>query len=253
MKRCTLHTLLLAAATAAMLLSHASLGASETDGKIDAAFAASYVNKFFFSANTIKAETTDGVVTLNGTVTDDAHKALAGNIAAGLAGVTKVDNQLVIVPEGDDTWVANKVRLTLGMHRNLNASRTVVVVKDGIVTLTGKASSQVQKDLTTEYVADVTGVKSVVNSLTVSALPADLIAAEQVDDASVTAQAKVALATHRSTSAIPVQVVTREGEVTVTGEAQTEAEKAQVTKLLQDIHGVIRINNQMTLVTARTP
>lgn len=67
------------------------------------------------------------------------------------------------------------------------------------------------------------------------------------DDASITAQVKAALTTHRSTSAVKTKVETHNGEVTLTGIAKNAAEKALVTKLVTDIQGVTRVNNEMTL------
>ena len=52
-------------------------------------------------------------------------------------------------------------------HQNVSAM-TEVSTKDGIVTLQGEATSQAQKDLTTEYAKDVEGVKNVKNEMTVT-------------------------------------------------------------------------------------
>jgi hypothetical protein len=41
--------------------------------------------------------------------------------------------------------------------------------------------------------------------------------------------------------------VTRNGEVTLTGIAKNDAEKALVTKLVTDIRGVTGVKNQMTV------
>ena len=49
----------------------------------------------------------------------------------------------------------HKVKATLLFHRNVSAVKTEVTVKDGIVTLRGDATSQAQKELTTEYAKDV--------------------------------------------------------------------------------------------------
>jgi hyperosmotically inducible periplasmic protein len=57
-------------------------------------------------------------------------------------------------------------------------------------------------------------------------------AGEKIDDASVTAQVRSALASHRSTSDVSTVVTTRDGEVTLTGIAKNSAEKALVTKLV---------------------
>ena len=48
---------------------------------------------------------------------------------------------------------------------------------------------------------------------------------EKIDDASITAQVKMALLFHRSTSALHTTVSTKRGVVTVDGKAKNEAEK----------------------------
>jgi len=142
--------------------------------------------------------------------------------------------------------------MVLMFHRQTNASGTSVEVLDGIVTLKGEASSTAQKELTTEYASDIEGVKSVKNEMTVAAAPkpAERTAGQKMDDASITAQVKTALSTHRSTSALKTKVETRNGEVTLTGIAKNEAEKSLVTKLVNDIQGVTSVKNQMTIEAA---
>ena len=49
---------------------------------------------------------------------------------------------------------------------------------------------------------------------------------EKIDDASITAQVKSSLLSHRSTSAIKTKVQTTDGVVTVSGIAKNEAEKS---------------------------
>ena len=75
---------------------------------------------------------------------------------------------------------------------------------------------------------------------------------EKIDDASITAQVKMTLFTHRSTSAVKTKVVTRDGEVTLSGVARNAAEKSLVTKLVEDVHGVTGVKNQMTVAEAGT-
>lgn len=85
--------------------------------------------------------------------------------------------------------------------------------------------------------------------MTIAATPelAERTAGEKIDDASITAQvSKTALLTHRSTSAMKTKVETREGEFTLTGIANNDAE-ILVTKLVSDIQGVNKVNNQMTV------
>ena len=147
------------------------------------------------------------------------------------------------------TWLSTKVKSALLFHRNVSASKTEVFVKDGIVSLRGEASSMAQKDLTTEYAKDVEGVKVVRNEMTIAqtpAKPAETLG-EKIDDASITAQVKSSLLSHRSTSALKTKVTTNDGVVTLSGIAKNAAEKSLVTKLVADIHGVIRVINNMTI------
>ncbi|MDD5676052.1 MAG: BON domain-containing protein [Chitinivibrionales bacterium] len=62
----------------------------------------------------------------------------------------------------------------------------------------------------------------------------------------MTAQVKLALMFHRSTSAVSTKVETKNGAVTVSGVAKNDAEKDLVSKLAADIKGVKSIKNEMT-------
>ena len=69
----------------------------------------------------------------------------------------------------------------------------------------------------------------------------------KIDDASITAQVKMTLLFHRSTSALNTKVETNDGVVTMHGKASNAAEKELVTKLVNDINGVKSVNNRMTI------
>jgi osmotically-inducible protein OsmY len=124
-----------------------------------------------------------------------------------------------------------------------------VYVKDGIVTLQGEASSVAQKELTTEYAKDIDNVKEVNNEMTIAKTPAapDATIGDKIDDASITAQVKSSLLSHRSTSAMHTGVTTTDGVVTLSGIAKNDAEKSLVTKLTSDINGVTSVINNMTI------
>jgi len=156
--------------------------------------------------------------------------------------------------ENADKWMGRKVKMALLYRSNVSGRNTTVDVKDGIVTLTGEASSVAQKELTTAYAQDIEGVIEVRNNMTVAEKPimARRTAGEKIDDASVTAQVRSALASHRSTRDVSTVVTTRNGEVTLTGIAKNRAEKALVTKLVKDIHGVSSVKNEMTVAAPKT-
>ena len=145
------------------------------------------------------------------------------------------------------------MKSALLFHRNVSASGTDVYVKDGVVSLRGEAPSLAQKELTTEYAKDVEGIKEIKNEMTIAKTPAKPVetTSEKIDDASITAQVKMSLMSHRSTSAVKTKVQTVDGVVTVSGVAKNAAEKSLVTKLVTDINGVTSVINNMTIeVTA---
>jgi osmotically-inducible protein OsmY len=73
-----------------------------------------------------------------------------------------------------------------------------------------------------------------------------------VAGASINAQLRMALLTHRSTSALRTIVATTNGAVIVGGIARNTAEKELVTKLVTDIHGVKSVVNSMVVKAAVT-
>ena len=251
MKR--IYPLAMLAAASALLVTSASLRASDTDDRIESSAAKSYVFKTYLKDDSIKTESKDGVVTLTGTVAEASHKSLAQDTVTGLPGVKSVDNQLRVKggqpAEHSDTWISMKVKSALLFHRNVSATGTKVYVNKGIVTLQGEASSQAEKELTTEYARDVDNVKDVKNLMTIATTPASAseTVGDKIDDASITAQVKSSLMSHHSTSALKTGVETTDGVVTVSGIAKNDAEKSLVTKLVTDINGVTSVINNMTI------
>jgi hyperosmotically inducible protein len=244
---------LVATVGATMLMAGSSLRASDMDDRIESSAAKSYVFKTYLKDDSIKTESKDGVVTLTGTVADASHKTLAENTVTSLPGVKSVDDQLTVSgeqpAEHSDTWIGMKVKTALLFHRNVSAIGTTVNVKDGVVILTGEAKNLAEKELTTEYAKDVDNVKTVVNDMTIAKTPVapDATAGDKIDDASITAEVKSSLMSHRSTSALNTGVSTTDGVVTLTGVAKNEAEKSLVTKLATDINGVTSVINNMTI------
>jgi hyperosmotically inducible protein len=201
----------------------------------------------------VKAESSDGNVTLTGTVQDENQKALAENTVNELPNVRHVDDQISVDSPGadhSDGWLSFKIHTMLMVKAHVSATNTHVAVADGVVTLTGTADSAAQKELTETYVKDIDGVKSVTDDITVNDRTytdekGHTATPSTVDDASITAQVKWALTTHKSTSALKTKVRTEGGVVTISGDADSDAEKALVTRLAEDVGGVKSVDNDM--------
>jgi hyperosmotically inducible protein len=237
-------------AIVALLALSATVYASK-DSRIESSAKNSYIFKTYLQGDDIKIKSKNGEVTLTGTVANNHHKLLAQETVVGLAGVGGVDNELEVKDkspaENSDEWISAKVKTPLLFHRSVSAV-TIVNTKDGIVTLQGEANSQAQKDLTTEYAKDVEGVKDVKNEMTLGKTSKTTrTAGQKIDDASITAQVKMTLLYHRSTSAINTSVTTKRGVVTLTGKAKTAGKKDLATKFAKDVNGVKSVKNRMSI------
>lgn len=249
--------------------------AANMDNAIETSVKQSYVFKTYLQDDDIKVKSKDGVVTLTGSVTQDSHKSMAEETVAGLPDVKRVENKLEVKgdrpAEKSDAWLVTKVKTTLLFHRSVSA-KTEVDVNNGIVTLRGDAENQAQKDLTTEYVRDIEGVRDVKNEMTVAMGDKEKrttsdkemrttgdkdkrttgdkemrTTGTKIDDSSVTTQVKMSLLYHRSTSGLKTKVETKDGVVTLTGKAKNAAEKELATKFAMDVNGVKSVKNQMTI------
>jgi len=246
-------SLLVMAGILAFLIMTGYLFAADVDDQIEAAARKSYVFKTFLKGDDIQILSQDGVVTLTGTVAEEPHLFLAAETVADLPGVKSVENRLEvkgwIMEKNSDAWLQMMVKNTLMLHRNLVSGYPEVEVKDGLVTLQGEAGSHAEKELASEYAREVEGVKDIRNEMTVAKEPKKKgrTAEEFIDDASIKAQIKWALAFHRGTSPFRVAVTVNRGVVTLSGMAKNAAEKELVGKRIEDIRGVVSIDNRMII------
>lgn len=258
MKKRNYHLALMATAASVLLFSMPLL-ASRTDDRIESSARKTFVFKTFLKDDDIKVELNNGVATMTGTVVDESHAFMAGNIVASLPGVAEVENRLQENGEAPavntDAWLIGKVKSILLLHPSVNAAGTEVITRDGAVTLRGVAGSIAQKDRTSEYAKDVAGVKSVTNEMTVSGpeprprhktTDAMNDVDELIDDVSITVLVEMTLLRHRSTSALNPIIQTKEGVVRLRGNARNDATKNLIDRYVRDVHGVKRVINVMS-------
>ena len=134
------------------------------------------------SASATEVNAKDGIVTLRGDAASQAEKDLTTEYAKDVDGVKDVKNEMVVPASSktqpskktqtagdkiDDASITGLAKVTLLYHRSTSALNTSVTTQNGVVTLTGKAKNTAEKDLATQYVKDVNGVKSVNNRMTI--------------------------------------------------------------------------------------
>ena len=256
MKKRKCRLALVATTVATVFLFSMPLYASRTDDRIESSARKTFLFKTFLKEDDIRIQLNNGIATLTGTVVDESHAFMAGDIVASLPGVAEVENKLQENGEtpavNTDAWLTGKVKSLLFFHRSVNAAGTGIIARDGLVTLRGEAGSMVRKDLTTEYARDVAGVRSVRNEMTVSGPEPGLehgtadTTDEAIDDVSITVLVEMTLLSHRSTSALIPIVLTKEGVVRLRGNARNAATKDLIEKYARDVHGVKRVINVMS-------
>lgn len=132
------------------------------------------------SATSTKVDVTNGDVLLTGTVNNPAQKELTEAYVRDIDGVRNVRNELVVKEDAsdnnssrtvgevvDDASITSQVKYALVSHRSTSALKTKVTTRDGVVMISGEASSDAEKDLVTKLAGNVRGVRSVNNDMTV--------------------------------------------------------------------------------------
>jgi hyperosmotically inducible protein len=125
-------------------------------------------------ATEINVDSRDGVVILFGMVPSEESKSAAAEIARGVSGVKRVENQIEVVSsakqemvQARDEEIQEGVKKALKDRGGQENADIGVEVKNGVVRLTGTVPTW-QRNLSAVYVArSVTGVRSVRNELKV--------------------------------------------------------------------------------------
>jgi hyperosmotically inducible periplasmic protein len=128
------------------------------------------------SATSTKVDVSNGVVLLTGTVDNSAQKDLTETYVKSIDGVRSITNDLVVKDnfnqtttgeKMDDASITSQVKYELLTHRSTSAVKTKVTTTDGVVMISGDASSDAEKDLVTKFASTIRGVKSVENDMVV--------------------------------------------------------------------------------------
>ncbi len=160
-----------------------------------------------------------------------------------------------------DAWIDGKAEATLLFNGNLDSFDINTDVKDGNVVLTGKVENSVDKKLAEELVANIDGVVSVDNKLTIVAdddMDSDLSddAEDTVDegtseltDAKIATVIKTRLLMDTDISGFDIDVDVENGVVTLTGEVDSDAERDLAVEIAKNASDVKDVENNLRVVT----
>ncbi len=120
-------------------------------------------------ADAVEVSVKDGVVDLEGTVPSLCHKRLAGVLAWWVPGTMDVINSLEVAPpeEDSDDEVSEALRIVLEKDRLVDAASVLVSTKNWVVTLSGTAASEAERDAAEADAWYIWGVNDVVNNIEV--------------------------------------------------------------------------------------
>jgi osmotically-inducible protein OsmY len=216
----------------------------------------------------INVDTVDGRVTLHGVVATDAEKAGAETTARSIDGVRTVQNLLQVVPASRkeavkvaDAELQKNVEAVLTRDAALeDSSVKVASVHDGVVLLSGKATTLSAHHRALEDARAVPGVKRVSTEIqspdrlgdaeiaTKGPIAKDGSMKSAAYDAWITTDAKARLLATADVPALEVNVDTNNGVVTLFGTVPTEAAKRAAEVEVKKVDGVKAVQNELQIV-----
>lgn len=143
----------------------------------------------------------------------------------------------------DDAAITASVKTRLIGDSDTKAYQINVETSNGVVQLNGFVDNAAAKAEAERLASSADGVREVRNNLEIRT--ANRPAGEVLDDAALTAKVDAALAADSRTSALRIDVATREGEVQLSGYAKSKAEKSAATEVARKVAGVASVRNDI--------
>jgi osmotically-inducible protein OsmY len=181
----------------------------------------------------IKVDSEQGVVTLQGRVDDGELRSRAESVSAAVPGVTRVVNKLEIAPAAaaaetlaekvGDKALEMRVKMALSLNRELQGSNLSVSADRHQVVLSGDARSEAQRDAALRTARETASVAMVFDRIQVSA--ADAAGKPSLSTAERAASAQRALESTSSLAGFHLSVRDESGRLVLRGVVSTPAER----------------------------
>ncbi len=242
----TMAGLFLAFGMAPQTRAMAQAGASgSNDTQIQADVTKALDNKRF---KDVKTSVSNGVVTLTGTVDVYSDKEQADKKAHHRKNVKGVENEIEVAgPQVEDATLRNKLAEKLAYDRvgyGTTAFNALTIgVQNGVVTLGGVAYGPTDKDSALSLVANYPGVKDVVDNIEVAPT-------SPMDDRIRLAEARAIygapqLNKYAIDPAKPIRITVVNGNVTLSGVVDNEADKDVANIRANGVPGVFKVTNNL--------
>ena len=160
-----------------------------------------------------------------------------------------------------DAWLDGKLETALLFNEHVNSFTIDTKVESGVAYLSGTVESEIDKELAGEIAKSIDGVTDVKNELTIDKARAAAQKAKQLDgtdrsfkmavtDATQTAKVKTKLLASGNTDGLKIDVDTRNGIVTLSGEVDSDEERDLAEKIASNTDGTRSVVNQLTVQEA---
>lgn len=256
------------AAALSFTLAGAAGAAQQPDAWVTTKVKMSLLTTDGVSATDVHVDTSEGRVTLHGSVPTEGEKARAEQVAARVDGVTKVRNLLQVVApkqekktDSSDAQVEERVKAALEADRALaDSSITVKSVNAGVVLLSGKARTLSDAYRAVDVTAFVPGVRRVASEMqSPDTLGDDELWRDGAYDAAayeksaardtwITTAAKVRLIASSETPGFDINVDTNNGIVTLFGVVDSPKRKQAAEAEVRKVDGVKNVVNDLQVV-----
>jgi len=212
----------------------------------------------YLRANQLSVSVMAGKATLSGHVAEAVHKELAGEIAAGVNGIDKVDNNIVVDADYaattntgkrsygdviDDASITTAVKSKLLWSKHTEGMDTMVVTQNGKVVLTGSVATNEAKQQAEKLAKNTHGVRAVDNQLRVNDKAPASDKSTIMADSWITTKVKSTLLYSSNVAGADISVNTVGGVVTLAGKVDSGVEQALAIELAQNIRGVKRVSS----------
>jgi hyperosmotically inducible protein len=246
-----LHSIALLTLVSLLVMTLPLQGQSASDGWITTQVKTMLLVSPTVNGTTLHVDSTEGRVTIFGTVGSDAERTDAERIARQVPGVRAVRNLASVVPPAertsveiaDETIEANIVTALRDDAALATTGIRVESVDAGAVVLGGKARSARELLRAVQVARGVAGVRRVAS---VVETPEPGALGETGDgDERLTVEVKMRLLADERVPAENVAVDTTRGEVTLFGTVPTEAARRAAEHVAAGVSGVRKVSNQL--------
>jgi osmotically-inducible protein OsmY len=196
-------------------------------------------------ASSVKAEVSDGTVTLTGTVPSYSARDAATAAAWSIEDVTGVTNLLTVrfpsdfaVPTDDE--IKTSVERTLGWNPDIYSLDIDVNVKAGVIELEGTVDAYWKRWKAEDLVSNLRGVLDIENHLAV-------VPSESFLDKDIAKDIEEALERDLYVKAEDVTVMVEVGKVTLTGAVSSNYARNRAYEAAAFTQGVIEVDNNIVV------